>query len=290
MCSPEVGKVVSERIKREGRPQRSRRGFLKFGGAALAGLALGANVAPSTRARAQVMPLGEVVDLTHVLSTDFPLFPSPAYSAPQHEPLVTVENDGFYAQGWTFGEHTSTHMDFPAHFIGDGMTVDEYPAAALVGPAVVIDIAARAEDNPDTMVTPDDLAAWESDHGEIPPGAFVCMYSGWEEKVNDAAAFQGMDDEGNLHFPGFSPEASAFLVEERDINGIVVDTLSLDRGLSSTFDTHVTILGAGLLGVENVANLARIKGANATLVFGIPRYETGSGGPCRALAFVADAM
>ena len=33
-----------------------------------------------------------------------------------------------------------------------------------------------------------------------------------------------------------------------------------------TFDTHYILLGAGLLGIENVANLTSIMGAEATVV------------------------
>ena len=39
-----------------------------------------------------------------------------------------------------------------------------------MGPAVVIDIAARAEEDPDTMVTVDDLKSWEMENGDIPEG------------------------------------------------------------------------------------------------------------------------
>jgi kynurenine formamidase len=128
---------------------------------------------------------------------------------------------------------------------------------------------------------PDDLAAWESANGEIPVGAAVCMYSGWEERFGD---------DGAMHFPGFHVEAAQFLVGERDIIGIGVDTLSLDYGPSSTFDTHIVILGAGLWGLENLANLSMLMGQEAYLVAGVPRYQEGSGGPGRVLALLADAM
>jgi kynurenine formamidase len=202
------------------------------------------------------------------------------------EDTVTVANDGFYIQRWSFGEHTGTHVDIPAHFVADGETSDNYPADLLVSPAVVIDIAARAEEDPNTMVTVEDIQAWESANGEIPPGALVAMYSGWDTKWNDIAAFRGDPGDGSLNFPGFSGDAAAFLVEERDIHGIAVDTLSLDPGPSATFDVHLTILSAGKYGVEGVANLAQLRDANATVVVGVNRWEEGSGGPARVLALL----
>jgi kynurenine formamidase len=231
-----------------------------------------------------------VVDLSHALSPSFPVFP--AFQPASVESLVTVEENGFYAQQWTFGEHTSTHMDFPAHFIADGLKVDQFEVANLVGRAVVIDISSRVtDDEPDTMLLVDDIAAWESANGEIPQGAFVFMYSGWEAKLSEDGAYMNQAEDGSLHFPGFSKEAAEFLVAERSIYGIGVDTLSIDVGSSATFDVHYTILSAGLLGLENVANLAAIKDAtNAMVVCGIPKYENGSGGPARILALLEDAV
>ncbi len=273
MCNHHVAETVRERIKKEGLPSVSRRNFLKMGSVLTAGAALAPRVV-----RADMHTKG-VIDLTHAFTTDFPVFPGGPQA--ERETLVSVENDGYYIQRWVFAEHTGTHMDFPGHFIADGLRTDTYPVELLLGPAVVIDISARAEDDADTMVTVDDLKGWEMENGDIPVGAFVMMYSGWEELIG-SPAFLG--DDSGLHFPGFSAEASEWLVGERSIHGIGVDTLSIDHGPSMTFDTHYIILGAGLLGIENVANLTSIMGAEATVVCGIPRYEEGSGGPARILA------
>lgn len=281
MCSPEVAKVVSERIAKEGRPQFSRRNFLRLGSMA-AGLA----VASSLPVRvAQAQDTAQIVDLTHVFGTNVPTY-VPTDTATR-ETTVTVQDDGFYIQRWSFGEHTGTHVDIPAHFVVGAETVDNYAAELLFSPAVVIDISAKAAEDPNAMLTADDIAAWESANGEIPAGALVCMYSGWESKWGDVAAFRGDPGDGSLNFPGFGPDAAQFLLEERDIHGIAVDTLSLDPGNSATFDVHVGVLGAGKYGVEGVANLAELMGKQATVIAGVPRWEEGSGGPCRLLAMVA---
>ena len=71
-----------------------------------------------------------------------------------------------------------------------------------------------------------------------------------------------------------------WLLDRRDITAIGVDTLSLDVGESTTFDVHVTLLGADKYGLENVANLPLLPSRGATVF----PWEEGSGGPCRLIA------
>ncbi|MCI0712913.1 MAG: cyclase family protein [Chloroflexi bacterium] len=283
MCFEHVAKVVSARYQKEGPPSVSRRNFLKTGAALAAASATGVQLTRPRIARAQEM-MGEVVDLSHVFLTASPTYLPDA--TPARETVVTVENDGFYIQSWNFGEHTGTHVDAPGHFIAGADTIDVYPASMLVSPAAVIDISTRAAEEADAAVTVDDIMAWEAENGELPVGALVCMYSGWDQRWPDIEAFRNADADGVMHFPGFSGEAAEFLVTEREIHGIAVDTLSLDIGSSTTFDTHVTILGAGKYGVEGVANLQAIMGMSAQVIVGVPRWEGGSGGPCRLLALI----
>ena len=281
MCSPKIMSVVKQRLEKEGLPSMSRRNFLKLSG----GLAAGASVAAATPVPlfAQDATMGEVVDLTHVFGEEAPHIFGADF-APTREKIAFL-SEVIHWQQWGFNEHSGTHVDIPSHFILDvGENVDTYDPNLLVGPAVVIDIAARTEEDADAFVTVEDLQAWESANGEIPPGALVCMHSGWETRFNDAAAYGNWDEDGTPHFPGFGGDAAAFLVEERDIHGIAVDTMSQDPGNSATFPVHYTILGAGKYGIENVRNLAAIKDRQATVVLGVPRWKEGSGGPCRVLA------
>lgn len=283
MCSPKVMQTVNERLAEEHKHQVSRRNFLRLGGITAGGIAV-ASLAPLSapkRAMAQEMT-GEIVDLSHVFATTVPTYV--LGEAPTREDHVTIEANGYYIQKWTLFEHAGTHVDIPAHFIAGGETVDVYNPANLIAPAVVIDIAAKAETDPDAMVMVQDIQAWESANGDLPENAVVFMYSGWESKWADVDATRNADESGTMHFPGFSPEAATYLTIEKNIRGIGVDTLSLDYGASTTFDVHVTILGAGKFGVEGVANLAAIKDAPATVFVGVPRWEEGSGGPARVLA------
>lgn len=273
MCSPKVISQVQRSL--------SRRNLLKLGAGAVAAATLPQT---SSRARAQAagMSLNNIQDLTHTLSPSFPVFP--AFEPMKITKQYDVTEDGFYANRWDLGEHSGTHMDAPAHFVARAPTADQLPTERLFAPAVVIDISDKVARNADTGVSVADLTAWEDAHGQIPAGAAVLMRSGWASRLGEGDAFLNLDDAGTLHFPGFLPEAAEFLVSERTIVGVGVDTPSLDLGNSSTFDVHVTILGSGAWGLENLANLESLLPAGAQLIVGGPKVEGASGGPARVFA------
>ena len=224
----------------------------------------------------------QIQDLTHVVSPTFPMYPG----APQMEIILlrTIQGNGFYKNLLVLDEHTGTHMDAPGHFAPDGTSAEQLAVERLVAPLAVIDISSRAANDPDAQLMPDDITAWEAQHGPLPTGAFVAMYSGWEARLSDPASFLNQDAAGMPHFPGFHPDAAAMLVDERDIVAIGVDTVSLDFGASTDFKTHLTVLPAGKYGLENLAALATVPPSGATIIVGGPKHINASGGPTRALA------
>jgi kynurenine formamidase len=253
----------------------SRRAAL-FGGAGLAAaVALPAPAQAAGRGRG-------LLDLTYPLGPGFPAF-TPGEEAARRT-VTTIENDGYYMQEWRVLEHIGTHVDAPAHFTAGGRTSTELRPSELVIPAVVVDVAARAARNADTVVTVNDLLAFERRHGRIPDGAAVLMYSGWGAKVHDPNAYRGTDAAGKLHFPGFGADACEWLLRHRKIRALGVDTLSIDPGISETFDTHHALTGADRYGVENLAGLDSLPRHGATIFVGLIPYEGGSGGQARVLA------
>jgi kynurenine formamidase len=252
-----------------------------FGGAAVAATAaLG-----TTPARADSPLSGRgrrLRDLTYPLTTSFPAF-VPGEEAARRT-TVTIEDDGYYMQEWRIIEHIGTHVDAPGHFHAGGRLAPQLHLSELITPAVVVDISRRAARDPDTVVTVDDLRAFERRHGRIPRDAAVLMYSGWGARVGDADAYRNADAAGTLHFPGFSADACEWLLRHRDIRSVGVDTLSTDPGNSTTFETHVVLAAADRYGLENLANLNRIPPKGATVVVGLIPYEDGSGGQARVFA------
>jgi kynurenine formamidase len=174
-----------------------------------------------------------------------------------------------------------THCDSPRHFFPDGRSIDLLTGAELLAPAVVVDIAARAAQDDEATVTVADLVAWEESHGRrIPPGALVCMRSGWSTRfaaqdpaagapvgaahsapaapINHPYLNNGSRSDSAadcpMRFPYFSTAAVEWLLRERpDFGGLGVDTLSPDAGDSMAFPVHDAVLGASKYHVENMA-------------------------------------
>jgi kynurenine formamidase len=223
-----------------------------------------------------------VVDLTHAMGPDFPSFdPGPSLVT---ETVATLARDGYNMRRWHLMEHSGTHLDAPIHYADDGASADRLEIEDLVVPLVVVDIAGKAQDDADALLTPDDLLAFEARHGPILAHSCVALYSGWERFVT-GPRFANADADGVMHFPGFHPEAAALLLE-RDAGGLAVDTLSLDHGRSRDFPTHCAWLPTGRWGLEAVANLAALPPVGATIVVGGPKIAGATGGPARVLALV----
>ncbi len=256
----------------------SRRAFLSAAPAAAAAVATAAAAPPALAQGA-----ARIEDLTHTLSPDFPTFDGmPGIAMDQ---TSRFDSDGYNLFQITLNEHSGTHMDAPLHFSADGQSVDQLPVGQLVVPLAIVDIRARAAEDADAQVTPDDLVAWRSANGDFPAGGAVAMLSGWAEHAA-SDKFRNADADGVMHFPGFHPEAAQMLLDETETAGIAVDTLSLDFGSSQDFATHHAWLPAGRWGLEAVANLDRLPATGATLVVGAPKFQGGSGGPSRLFALL----
>ena len=250
---------------------------------------LAALILASTAVAIEIDP-AKVVDLTYPFGAETIYWPTAKRFA-----LETVQEGdtpgGYWyeANNYAAAEHGGTHMDAPVHFARGGATADQVPATAGIGPLVRVDVSAQAATDADYRLSRADLVAWEQAHGRIPTGAIVVMYSGWGARWPDKKRYLGTDvagDVANLHFPGFSREAAEFLVRERDINGIGVDTPSIDYGPSTDFIVHRVINGAGKPGFENVAHLDTVPASGATLVALPMPIAGGSGGPTRAIAIL----
>ena len=227
----------------------------------------------------------EVVDLTHALRPDFPLFP--VYNPVEVAERFSVADDGFFVRSWSFDEHCGTHVDAPAHFAAEGATVDRLNPVDLVLAVAVIDVREKAVRDHDALIEPGDVLAWESRHGRLPDRSAVLALTGWGERAGDAAAYLNADAGGTLHSPGFSVECADFLKAERpEVRAIGLDTASLDIGASADFPAHVSWLPSGRYGIENLANLERVPEAGAVVMVGAPTFQGGSGGPARVLALV----
>jgi len=262
-----------------------RRRFIKDAGAAISLVMLGCapGAEPTSADAGKFVTYSAVIDLTHTLSPDFPTFGGKSQFS--METILSFEKDGANLKRWQLVEHTGTHLDAPFHFSADGDTADRIPIERLVVPLAVVDIRNKAATNVDAQLTLDDLRAWEDQHGNLPAQSCVALYSGWDKYVH-SDKFRNADASGQLHFPGFHVDAVQFLLDERDVVGLAVDTLSLDRGMAPDFAVHRAWLPTNRWGLECVANLGTVPPSGATIVVGAPKVLNATGGPSRVLALV----
>jgi kynurenine formamidase len=230
----------------------------------------------------------KVVDLSYAFGPETIYWPTAQPFRLQRVAYGRTPRGYFYAaNNISMAEHGGTHMDAPLHFAEGKRASAEVPLANCIGPAVVIDVRQQCAKDADYLLSVDDLRTWERLHGRIQPGAVAVMFSGWGARWPDKKGYLGTDvplDVDNLHFPGLSREAVEFLVHERDVAALAIDTASIDRGQSRDFIAHQVLNGANKPAFENVANVDRLPPTGATFVALPLKIEGGSGGPARIIA------
>ncbi|WP_409495035.1 cyclase family protein [Amycolatopsis sp. cmx-11-12] len=242
----------------------------------------------------------EVVDLTAPLSASTPILQLPepfANTIPFGlEEISRYDERGprWYWNNIHTGEHTGTHLDVPVHWLSgkDGHDVSEVPLRTLVAPAVVLDASARAAEDPDFLLSIDDIRAWERENGPLPDGGWLLYRTGWDARSHDQEAFLNNDENGP-HSPGVSAECARWLAEEAPITGFGVETVGTDAGqalaLEPAFPCHELLLGAGKHGLTQLRNLASLPPTGSLLVVSPLPIVGGSGSPARVYALVERA-
>ena len=239
----------------------------------------------------------EIVDLTQPLTESTPVIQLPPPFA--NTPGLSREEISHYddrgpAWAWytlTIGEHVGTHLDAPIHWITgkDGADVASVKPTQLIGPACVIDRTAEADADNGYLLTVADLEGWEAEHGQLPDRAWVLFRTGWQSRAQDAAAFLNVGENGP-ETPGPDVDASRWLATERDISGFGVETVGIDAGsaggMDPPFPLHNMLLGAGRLGLTQLANLDKLPATGALLVVSPLKLVGGTGSPSRVFAFV----
>ncbi len=225
----------------------------------------------------------QVIDLSHRITPDMPLWPGDPPVV--FEEIANMDTDGYYLRKFSIGEHSATHMNAPNSFHPGGIGIDEYAPESLVRPAVVIDVRDRTRFNPDYVITEQDVRGWERRHGRIKPGSVVLFYTGWQELWDSPEQFFNQDAGGGLHFPGIGAETTAFLLAERNIAGVGIDTHGADPGQDPMFSTNTLVLAQNGIILECLTNLHRLPPKGTTLVIGILRLQNGSGSPVSVMAF-----
>jgi kynurenine formamidase len=223
------------------------------------------------------------ISLTHPIQEAIPVWPGDPY--PSIEPVATISANGYFLQRLSLGEHSGTHLVAPRTYNARGASVDEIPQRMLVLPALVIDKSRSAARTPDFLLQPSDIDAWENRHGPIERGMLVLLNTGWDARWKEPEEFLNQDRDGQMHFPGFSPQAIEHLLR-RGVAGVGIDTHGIDGGLDASYAASRSLLGQTRIALENLAGLGRMPPRGALVFIGALPIVGGSGAPAHVLALV----
>jgi len=164
------------------------------------------------------------------------------------------------------GMHCGTHMDAPFHFFDNGLTIDQVPLDACVGPALMIDVRNNIASG---LI---DVAHLKPHEAKIRELRRIVLHTGWTSKWGTPEFFTS--------HPMFTPEAAQFLID-CGLRLVGADFPSVDR---PPFPIHLLFLGNGIIIVENLTNLTAIKKDVFDFIT-LPLKFTGrDGSPVRAIA------
>ncbi len=235
---------------------------------------------------------GKIVDLTHSYDENSVYWPTAKEFRLEQVSAGMTEKGYYYsANNFSASEHGGTHMDAPIHFFKDRNSLEAVPLEHLIGAGVVIDVSQKCAAIHDYQVQVADFTNWEEKHGIQLNNVIVLLHTGFGKNYPDRVKYMGTDERGEqavpkLHFPGLHPEAAKWLVENRSIKAIGIDTPSIDYGQSTMFETHVTLYEKSIPAFENVANLDQLPEKDFNIIALPMKIKGGSGGPLRIIALL----
>ena len=237
---------------------------------------------------------GKMIDLTHPYDETTIYWPTADGFQLRKDAAGFTEKGYYYAANTlTTAEHGGTHIDAPIHFFADRNTVDQIPLEQLIAPAVVVDVQDACEKNRDYEIGVGDLRAWEEKRGRQLVDVIIFLRTGHAKNWPDREAYLGTTETGEdavseLHFPGLSPSAAKWLVDQRGPLAVGIDTPSIDFGQSTHFQSHVTLFEHNVPALENVKLTDELPARDFTAIALPMKIGGGSGGPTRVVAIVPE--
>ena len=231
-----------------------------------------------------------LIDLTHSFEAGTIVWPTEQDFRLVLQQAGETQGGYYYASNrMEMAEHGGTHIDAPIHFSKGGQTLDQVPIERLVGAGIRIDVAAQCARDRDYLVTIQDFEQWEAAHERVPARAIVLVDTGFARYWPSRQQYLGTELRGPegvqaLHFPGLHPEAAAWLVRERQVKAVGIDTASVDYGQSTTFETHVALLSHNVPVFENLADLRDLPDRGFDVIALPMKIAGGTGGPLRVIA------
>lgn len=208
----------------------------------------------------------KILDISVPLSAGLPVWPG--------DPDVVLERIRSISAGLASNDsriacsvHSGTHVDAPAHFIENGVTVDQLALGTLIGPATVIELPEVS------IVTPEIL-----EKAVLPKGIHRLLI-----KTRNSTLWNDPHHPFQPEFAALSAEAAVWIVE-KGIRLVGVDYLSVQLFGDIEPLTHRVLLQAGVIIIEGL-DLRKANPGEYSLVC-LPIKLAGSdGAPARAVLF-----
>ena len=233
-----------------------------------------------------------LIDLTHAFGSDTIVWPTEQDFTLIVQHAEETPGGYYYASNRVeMPEHGGTHIDAPIHFSKGKQTLDQIPIERLTGAGVRITVTEQCAQDRNYRVAISDFERWEAVHGRIPNGSLVLLNTGFARfwpvrKEYLGTELKGQEGVQALHFPGLSPDAAAWLVRERHVKAVGIDTASIDFGQSTTFETHIALLSHNVPVFENLADLHHLPDRGFDVIALPMKIAGGTGGPLRIIAAV----
>jgi arylformamidase len=206
----------------------------------------------------------KLYDLSHQLNNETPVFPG--MGKPRFQPAATIEKEGYRETRFEMDSHTGTHIDAPAHMLSNGKTLDQLPVVAFSGKALIISVPENTARIEKELLLPFEEQFWGVD--------FVLFKTGWSKYWEAPRYFD--------NFPTLTPEAAKWLLNF-SLKGIGFDVISADPMDSTSYLNHFSILGKGLVIIENLRFPDELTETIGQF-FCLPlSYENADGSPVRAV-------
>lgn len=197
----------------------------------------------------------------------------------------TTNGQWYAANEFCAPEHTGTHLDAPYHFNKTGWKVGEIPLKRLIGPGIVLDMRSEVYiSGANTTVETKHLQKWVEENGPIPDQCILLVKFGWSKYYKDKDTYLGIDELGELNFPGISAEAAQWIVDTGKIIGVGVDTASTDPGSSTDFPSHAILANHEIYGLENVNIMNELPPMEFVLIIMPMKLMEGTGAAVRITA------
>lgn len=204
-----------------------------------------------------------IIDLTHEINNETPVYPGSGDIQPHFEQSTTVEDQGYASSYVTMGLHVGTHIDSPAHMIKNGPMLDQIPLNRLCCLASVID--ARHKDIIDAKL----IKSVDCDQGNA-----LLIVTGFD-------VYWGKREYFTSH-PVLTEKAVHEIIKKK-IGLVGIDTPSPDR---FPFALHKILFSHNILIIENLTHLTNLIGASTIMLYALPLKCKTDGAPARVIALL----